>query len=111
MNENKKLTQTAIISFIIAVICFAAMLGMIYASEKSFYSGYFGGMSVSYLIVRILISVLVGIIVFLLPLERIWQKANDAMKYLGSIMTIGKNAAQESQAVFTVIIYAVLCGL
>lgn len=111
MNENKKLTQTAIISFIIAVICLAAMLGMIYASEKSFYSGYFGGMSVSYLIVRILISVLVGIIVFLLPLERIWQKANDAMKYLGSIMTIGKNAAQESQAVFTVIIYAVLCGL
>ena len=111
MNENKKLTQTAIISFIIAAICFAAMWGMIYVSEKSFYSGYLGGMSVSYLIVRILTSVLVGIIVFLLPLERICQKTDDVMKYLGSIMTIGKRAAQEAQAVFTVIIYAVLCGL
>lgn len=111
MDESKKLTRTAIISFVIATLCYTIMWFMMRSAEKKFFGDYIGGTSGSGTAVQILVSVLAGVILFLLPLEKIGQKACAAMEYCGSLMTIGKKARHEAAVVMTVIFYVVICWL
>lgn len=88
---DQKILKTAIPAFVISAICYAAMWGIMTRMENTFFAGYIGGGGAVSQIRNILICILVGAILFVLPLEKICDKTYGAVRYCGSLFTDKKN--------------------
>ena len=106
---DQKILKTAIPAFVISAICYAAMWGIMTRTENTFFAGYIGGGGAVSQIRNILICILVGVIFFVLPLEKICDKTYGAVRYCGSLFT-DKKKFRDAAALFVLtLLYAVIC--
>ena len=77
---DQKILKTAIPAFVISAICYAAMWGIMTRTENTFFAEYIGGGGAVSQIRNILICILVGAILFVLPLEKICDKTYGAVQ-------------------------------
>ena len=71
---KKQITSPAIPAFITSAVCYAAMRAIMARTENAFFAGYIGGVGTVDQVKHILIFILVGVILFVLPLEKICDK-------------------------------------
>ena len=106
---DQKILKTAIPAFVISAICYAAMWGIMTRMENTIFAGYIGGGGAVSQIRNILICILVGAILFVLPLEKICDKTYGAVRYCGSLFT-DKKKFRDAAALFVLtLLYAVIC--
>lgn len=79
---DQKILKMAIPALVISAICYAAMWGIMTRTENAFFAGYIGGGGAVSQIRNILICILVGAILFVLPLEKICDKTYGAVRLL-----------------------------
>ena len=85
------------------------MWGIMTRTENTFFAGYIGGGGAVSQIRNILICVLVGAILFVLPLEKICDKTYGAVRYCGSLFT-DKKKFRDAAALFVLtLLYVVIC--
>lgn len=106
---DQKILRTAIPAFVISAICYAVMWGIMTRTENTFFAGYIGGGGEVSQIRNILICVLVGAILFVLPLEKICDKTYGAVRHCGSLFT-DKKKFRDAAALFVLtLLYVVIC--
>lgn len=106
---KKQITSPAIPTFITSAICYAAMWAIMARTESAFFAGYIGGVGTVDQVKHILICILVGVILFVLPLEKMCDKTYCVIRYCGSLLT-DKNKYRDGTAVFLLVfLYALVC--
>lgn len=106
---DQKILKTAIPAFVISAICYASMWGIMTRMENAFFAGYIGGGGAVSQIRNILICVIVGAILFVLPLEKICDKTYGEVRYCGSLFT-DKKKFRDAAALFVLtLLYVVIC--
>lgn len=106
---DQKILKTAIPAFVISAICYAAMWGIMTRMENTFFAGYIGGGGAVSQIRNILICILVGAILFVLPLEKICDKTYGAVRYCGSLFTDKKKFRDAAVLFVLTFLYVVIC--
>lgn len=108
MRKNKIKGILIMIAFITSAICYAAMWAIMARTENTFFAGYIGGMGTVDQVKHILICILAGVILYVLPLEKIYDKTYCFIRTCGSFMT-DKNKYRDGTAVFLLVfLYAVI---
>ena len=79
------------------------------AKSNKFFAGYIGGVGTADQVKHILICILVGVILFVLPLEKIFEKTYGVIRYCGSFMTDKKKYRDETSVFLLVFLYALIC--
>ncbi len=78
-------------------------------TENAFFAGYIGGVGTVDQVKHILICILVGVILFVLPLEKICDKTYCVICYCGSLLT-DKKKYKDGTTVF-LLVFFVCVGL
>lgn len=109
MRKSKINSILIMIAFITSAVCYAAMWAIMARTKNTFFAGYIGGMATVDQVKHILICILAGVILYVLPLEKIYDKTYCFIRTCGSFMT-DKKRYRDGTAVFLfVFLYAVIC--
>ncbi len=109
MQQHNKIIKSAIPAFIVSAICYAVMWTIMLKTENSFFDGYIGGVTAVSRLTHILICILVGGILFILPLEKIYDKTYGAIRYCGSLFTDKKKFRDAATLFVLTLLYVVIC--
>ena len=109
MQQHNKIIKSAIPAFIVSAICYAVMWTIMLKTENSFFDGYIGGVTAVSRLTHILICILVGAILFVLPLEKICDKTYGAVRYCGSLFTDKKKFRDAATLFVLTLLYVVIC--
>lgn len=101
-----------ILLFSIAMVAYLFMCILIYKAEDSFYGGYIGGVSLWDTIKKNIIYVFIGIVLYILPYERIRNSCSDAVRVSAKLLGADKRSGTIQLAwVGTLILYAIFAFL
>lgn len=106
---KKQITSPAIPAFITSAVCYAAMWAIMARTENAFFAGYIGEVGTVDQVKHILICILIGVILFVLPLEKICDKTYCVICYCGSLMTDKKKYWDGTAVFLLVFLYALVC--
>mgnify|MGYP000470764356 CR=1 FL=1 len=110
MKEERQIKkQITIPAFITSAVCYAAMWAIMARTENAFFAGYIGEVGTVDQVKHILICILIGVILFVLPLEKICDKTYCVIRYCGSLMT-DKKKYWDGTAVF-LLVFLLCVGL
>ena len=108
-DKQLDILKKAIPAFITSSICYAVMWAIMARTENTFFAGDIGGVGTADQVKHILICILVGVILFVLPLEKIFEKTYGVIRYCGSFMTNKKKYIDETSVFLLVFLYALIC--
>lgn len=110
MKEERQIKkQITIPAFITSAVCYAAMRAIMARTENAFFAGYIGEVGTVDQVKHILICILIGVILFVLPLEKICDKTYCVIRYCGSLMTDKKKYWDGTAVFLLVFLYALVC--
>ena len=78
--------------FAVAMVAYLFMYILIYKAEDSFYGGYIGGVSLGDTIKKNIIYVFIGIVLYILPYERIRNSCSDAVHVSAKLLGADKRS-------------------
>lgn len=107
--NRRKTLKIIIPAFITSAVCYTAMWAIMARTESAFFAGYIGGVGTVDQVKHILICILVGVILFVLPLEKICDKTYCVICYCGSLLTDKKKYKDGTTVFLLVFLYALVC--
>ena len=108
IENSKNNIVKRILLFAIAMAVYLFMYILIYKAEDSFYGGYIGGVSLWDTIKKNIIYVFIGIVLYILPYERIRNSCTDAVHVSAKLLGADKRSGTIQLAwVGTLILYAI----
>lgn len=112
IENSKNNIVKRILLFAIAMAVYLFMYILIYKAEDSFYGGYIGGVSLWDTIKKNIIYVFIGIVLYILPYERIRNSCSDAVHVSAKPLGADKRSGTIQLAwVGTLILYAIFAFL
>lgn len=101
-----------IILFAIVMVAYLFMYILIYKADGSFYGGYIGGVSLGDTIKKNIIYVIMGLVLYILPYEKIRNSCSDAAHVSAKLLGAdNKNGKIQLAWVGILILYAILLFL